>query len=141
MEQAHRMRAATRVLANYVPIPYPKWITLPDGKQMIAKDAAEELALLAHSACARRGGADAGRDKVERPSQSETGHPAISAAAVRMRRMRERRHDGRLVLSVEIHERDIAALVAGGHLAEADQRDPAAIARALRAMLCDTHRN
>jgi hypothetical protein len=57
--------------------------------------------------------------------------PPISPAAVRMRRYRERRHDGRRCVTVEILESEIDALVRKGLLGGETRHDPIEIAGAL----------
>ena len=57
--------------------------------------------------------------------------PPISPAAVRMRRYRERKHDGRRCVTLEILELEIDALVEKGLLGRETRNDPIEIADAL----------
>jgi hypothetical protein len=57
--------------------------------------------------------------------------PPISPAAERMRRYRERKHDGRRCVTLEILELEIDALVEKGLLGRETRNDPIEIADAL----------
>jgi hypothetical protein len=61
--------------------------------------------------------------------------PPISPAAVRMRRYRERKHDGRRCVTVEILESEIDALVQKGLLGGETRNDPIEITGALYKLL------
>jgi len=66
--------------------------------------------------------------------------PPISPAAERMRRYRERRHNGRRCVTLEILELEIDALVEKGFLGRETRNDPIEIARALYKLFEETLR-
>ena len=55
----------------------------------------------------------------------------MSAAAVRMRRHRARRRDGLRSLTIELHEREVDALIRSGVLEKGSRNDANAVAQAL----------
>jgi hypothetical protein len=72
------------------------------------------------------------------PITSIANTPPISPAAERMRRYRERRHNGRRCLTVEILESEIDALVQKGLLGRETRNDPIEIAGALYKLFEET---
>ena len=64
--------------------------------------------------------------------------PAIRAAGDRVRRHRERRRRGMRCLTIEIHDREIDALVRHGLLDDGERDDARAILAALREYLGNT---
>ena len=60
---------------------------------------------------------------------------ALSAAALRMRRHRERRRDGLRCLTIELRETEIDALIRKGFLKTDTRNDTSAIIDALYALL------
>jgi hypothetical protein len=56
--------------------------------------------------------------------------PAPSAAALRMRRHRERRRDGLRCLTIELRETEVAELVRQGFLQKDARNDPQALSNA-----------
>ena len=62
----------------------------------------------------------------------------ISAAAQRMRRHRQRRHDGLRCLKIELRETEIDELIRKGLLKSETRNDPRAVRDALYAHLDDT---
>jgi hypothetical protein len=64
--------------------------------------------------------------------------PAIRAAGDRVRRHRERRRRGMRCLTIEIHDREIDALVRHGLLDDGEREDTEAILAALREYLGNT---
>jgi hypothetical protein len=69
-----------------------------------------------------------------------TNPPPISPAAERMRRYRERKHDGRRCVTVEILESEIDALVRMGLLGRETRNDPIEIVDALYKLFEETLR-
>jgi hypothetical protein len=65
----------------------------------------------------------------------ETECPNISAAAMRMRRSRERRRDGLRCLQIELHETELDVLTREGLLETDARNDPNAVRKALYAHL------
>ena len=55
----------------------------------------------------------------------------VSAAAVRMRRHRARRRDGLRSLTIELHEREVDALIRSGFLEKGSRNDANAVTQAL----------
>jgi SOS response regulatory protein OraA/RecX len=55
----------------------------------------------------------------------------ISAAAERMRRHRARRRDGLRSLTIELHEREVDALIRSGFLEKSSRNDANAVVQAL----------
>jgi hypothetical protein len=64
--------------------------------------------------------------------------PPISAAAQRMRRHRQRRHDGLRCLKIELRETEIDELIRKGVLKSETRNDRNAIIQALYAFLDDS---
>ncbi|MCG8357326.1 MAG: hypothetical protein MI920_17315 [Kiloniellales bacterium] len=54
-----------------------------------------------------------------------------SPAAIRIRRYRERRREGRVVALCEVEAEEVEALIAAGYLSPEDEDDREAIGRAL----------
>jgi hypothetical protein len=67
-----------------------------------------------------------------------TNPPPISPAAERMRRYRERKHDGRRCVTLEILESEIDALVRKGLLGPETRNDPIEIAGAIYKLFEET---
>ena len=63
-------------------------------------------------------------------TQTLTNAP-VSAAAERMRRHRARRRDGLRSLTIELHEREVDALIRSGFLKKGSRNEPNAVAQAL----------
>jgi hypothetical protein len=55
----------------------------------------------------------------------------ISSAAARMRRHRARRRNGLRSLTIELHEREVDALIRSGFLEKDSRNEPNAVAQAL----------
>ena len=64
--------------------------------------------------------------------------PAVSAAAVRMRRHRERRRDGLRCMTIELRETEIAALADRGLLRDETRNDWRAVKQAFYDFLDST---
>ncbi len=100
---------------RYVPIEYPKWVC---GVEV--QNAAEELA---HRAALAEAAAAARAEKLARPP---------SPAAVRMRRTRARRGEGKLAIRWGLSAAQIEALVLAGFLDPANRDDAAGCHGTLR---------
>ena len=74
------------------------------------------------------------------PMTSIANTPPISPAAERMRRYRERRHNGRRCVTLEILELEIDALVEKGFLGRETRNDPIEIVSALYRLFEETLR-
>ncbi len=59
------------------------------------------------------------------------------ASTERSRRHRRRRREGTRCILVDVHQSDIAALVARGYLPEQGSRDPGAMKAAVEALIAD----
>jgi hypothetical protein len=61
------------------------------------------------------------------PSDGSEATPAPSAAALRMRRHRERRRDGLRCMTIELRETEVRALIWKGFLSEGARNDRRAV--------------
>jgi hypothetical protein len=100
-------------MAAYVPIEYPKWV---DG--VVVQNAAEEQALRA----SREGPAPSPVALAEKPARP-------TSAAIRMRRSRQRRREGKQTVRWDISTAQIETLAAAGFLDPATRDDAAEWAR------------
>jgi hypothetical protein len=105
-------------MAGYVPIEFPKWVG-----DLLVNNAEEEAALRAALA------KPASADRADGPVR------LLSSAGIRMRRTRQRRQEGRQIVSLDLSAAQIEALVMAGYLDPVLRDDAAEVARGVGRML------
>jgi hypothetical protein len=101
-----------KVMPNYIPIEYPKWVN-----GVLVQNATEERALRAMRS-----------EAAEVARAAELTRPP-SLAGIRMRRTRERRREGKLSIRCDVSTDQIEALSKGGFIDPAVRDDAAEVAR------------